>query len=121
MLGALALGETTVRGLLEGGDVLATAAALRALGAEVVLAGDSCSVATAEFRPASAMFRARLAWRSRPKACSLEVVCVTIAAVATVSTPMTMSDRTSAIPSCRAHRRRMCANREASGVLRRIH
>jgi 3-phosphoshikimate 1-carboxyvinyltransferase len=35
MLGALALGETTVHGLLEGEDVLATAAALRALGAEV--------------------------------------------------------------------------------------
>ncbi|MGE0576642.1 MAG: 3-phosphoshikimate 1-carboxyvinyltransferase [Reyranella sp.] len=36
MLGALALGETTVQGLLEGADVLCTAAALRALGAEVV-------------------------------------------------------------------------------------
>jgi len=35
MLGALALGETTVRGLLTGEDVLATAAAMRALGAEV--------------------------------------------------------------------------------------
>jgi len=35
ILGALALGETTVRGLLEGEDVLRTAAALRALGAEV--------------------------------------------------------------------------------------
>ena len=35
MLGALALGETTVRGLLEGEDVLCTAAALRALGADV--------------------------------------------------------------------------------------
>jgi 3-phosphoshikimate 1-carboxyvinyltransferase len=35
MLGAMALGETTVSGLLEGEDVLATAAALRALGAEV--------------------------------------------------------------------------------------
>ena len=35
MLGALALGETTVQGLLEGDDVLATAAALRALGAEI--------------------------------------------------------------------------------------
>ncbi|CAN5683836.1 3-phosphoshikimate 1-carboxyvinyltransferase [soil metagenome] len=35
MLGALALGETTVSGLLEGDDVLATAAALRALGATV--------------------------------------------------------------------------------------
>src|SRR5215831_5888078 len=36
MFGALALGETTVRGLLEGEDVLCTAAALRALGAEVM-------------------------------------------------------------------------------------
>lgn len=35
MFGAMALGETTVRGLLEGEDVLATAAALRALGAEL--------------------------------------------------------------------------------------
>jgi 3-phosphoshikimate 1-carboxyvinyltransferase len=35
MLGALALGETTVHGLLPGEDVLATAAALRALGAKV--------------------------------------------------------------------------------------
>ena len=35
MFGALALGETTVQGLLEGEDVLATAGALRALGAEV--------------------------------------------------------------------------------------
>jgi 3-phosphoshikimate 1-carboxyvinyltransferase len=35
MFGAMALGETTVRGLLEGEDVLCTAAALRALGADV--------------------------------------------------------------------------------------
>ena len=35
MLGAVALGETMVDGLLEGEDVLATAAAMRALGAEV--------------------------------------------------------------------------------------
>jgi 3-phosphoshikimate 1-carboxyvinyltransferase len=35
MFGAMALGETTIRGLLEGEDVLRTAAALRALGAEV--------------------------------------------------------------------------------------
>lgn len=35
MFGALALGETNVSGLLEGEDVLATAAALRALGAVV--------------------------------------------------------------------------------------
>jgi 3-phosphoshikimate 1-carboxyvinyltransferase len=36
MFGALALGETTVRGLLEGEDVLSTAAALRALGADIL-------------------------------------------------------------------------------------
>lgn len=35
MFGALAEGETVVRGLLEGDDVLRTAAAMRALGAEV--------------------------------------------------------------------------------------
>ncbi|MFI5000195.1 MAG: 3-phosphoshikimate 1-carboxyvinyltransferase, partial [Reyranellales bacterium] len=35
MFGALALGETIVSGLLEGEDVLCTAAALRALGAEI--------------------------------------------------------------------------------------
>ena len=35
MLGALAVGETTVTGLLEGEDVLATAAAMRAMGASV--------------------------------------------------------------------------------------
>src|SRR5450755_3788583 len=35
MLGALAVGETTVAGLLEGEDVLATAAAMRAFGATV--------------------------------------------------------------------------------------
>ncbi len=36
MLGALAVGETRVTGLLEGEDVLATAAAMRAMGADVV-------------------------------------------------------------------------------------
>lgn len=35
MFGALAIGETTIRGLLEGEDVLHTAAALRAMGARV--------------------------------------------------------------------------------------
>ena len=35
MLGALAVGETRITGLLEGADVLAAAAAMRALGAEV--------------------------------------------------------------------------------------
>ncbi|MCX7683894.1 MAG: 3-phosphoshikimate 1-carboxyvinyltransferase [Acetobacteraceae bacterium] len=36
MFGALAVGETRIEGLLEGEDVLRTAAAMRALGAEVV-------------------------------------------------------------------------------------
>ena len=40
MLGALAVGETRVSGLLEGEDVAATAAALRALGASIERAGD---------------------------------------------------------------------------------
>jgi 3-phosphoshikimate 1-carboxyvinyltransferase len=40
MFGALAVGETRVRGLLEGEDVLRTAAAMRALGAEVVRDGE---------------------------------------------------------------------------------
>ena len=40
MLSALAVGETRVSGLLEGEDVAATAAALRALGATIERAGD---------------------------------------------------------------------------------
>lgn len=40
MLGALAVGETRVTGLLEGEDVLATAAAMRAMGASVEREGD---------------------------------------------------------------------------------
>lgn len=36
MFGALAVGETVIDGLLEGEDVLSTAAALRAMGAEIV-------------------------------------------------------------------------------------
>ena len=36
MLSALAVGESTVEGLLEGEDVLATAAAMRAMGADIV-------------------------------------------------------------------------------------
>lgn len=39
MLGALAVGETRVTGLLEGEDVLATAAAMRAMGASVERSG----------------------------------------------------------------------------------
>ncbi len=41
ILGALAVGETTVTGLLEGQDVLDTAAAMRAFGAEVGKRGDT--------------------------------------------------------------------------------
>ncbi len=40
MLGALAVGETWVSGLLEGEDVLATAAAMRAMGASVERVGE---------------------------------------------------------------------------------
>ena len=36
MLGALAVGETRVTGLLEGEDVLSTAAAMRAMGATII-------------------------------------------------------------------------------------
>ena len=41
MFGALAVGETRITGLLEGEDVLRTAAAMRALGAEVVRDDDA--------------------------------------------------------------------------------
>jgi len=40
MFGGLAVGETTIDGLLEGEDVLSTAAAMRALGAEISRDGD---------------------------------------------------------------------------------
>ncbi len=40
MLSALAVGESRISGLLEGEDVLATAAAMRAMGADVQRAGD---------------------------------------------------------------------------------
>ncbi len=40
MLGALAVGETRVAGLLEGEDVMATAAAMRAMGAQVEKIGE---------------------------------------------------------------------------------
>src|SRR5437870_11120177 len=40
MLGALAVGRTEIRGLLEGEDVLATAAALRAMGAGIERTAD---------------------------------------------------------------------------------
>ena len=39
IFGALAVGETRTTGLLEGADVLATAAAMRAFGAEVTRTG----------------------------------------------------------------------------------
>ncbi len=50
MFGALALGETTISGLLEGEDVLATAAALRALGAEVTHERDTSPVSGGAWR-----------------------------------------------------------------------
>src|SRR5437867_10891487 len=40
MLGALAVGRTEISGLLEGEDVLATAAAVNALGAHATRSGD---------------------------------------------------------------------------------
>jgi len=40
MLGALAVGETRIEGLLEGEDVLATAGAMRAMGADIVRGDD---------------------------------------------------------------------------------
>ncbi len=40
MLSALAVGQSVVEGLLEGEDVLATAAAMRAMGADIVRQGD---------------------------------------------------------------------------------
>ena len=44
MLGALAVGETRVTGLLEGEDVMATAAAMRAMGAQVDKVGDEWTI-----------------------------------------------------------------------------
>ena len=44
MLGALAVGETRVTGLLEGEDVMATAAAMRAMGAHVEKTGEEWRV-----------------------------------------------------------------------------
>jgi len=45
MFGALAIGETRITGLLEGEDVLRTAAAMRALGADIVQDGATWRVA----------------------------------------------------------------------------
>ena len=42
MLGALAVGRTEIEGLLEGEDVLCTAAAMRAMGAGIERLGDGC-------------------------------------------------------------------------------
>ena len=44
MFGALAVGETRVTGLLEGEDVMATAAAVRAMGATIEKHGDAWSI-----------------------------------------------------------------------------
>jgi 3-phosphoshikimate 1-carboxyvinyltransferase len=50
MFGALAVGTTEITGLLEGEDVLRTAAAMRALGARVDQLGPACSPATPSSR-----------------------------------------------------------------------
>ena len=59
MLGALAVGETRVTGLLEGEDVLATAAAMRAMGARSSARGGSgrstASASAALLQPARAL------------------------------------------------------------------
>ncbi|MFA6280283.1 MAG: 3-phosphoshikimate 1-carboxyvinyltransferase [Bdellovibrionales bacterium] len=44
MLGGIAKGRTTVRGLLEGEDVLSTVAALRAVGAQIAKEGDGWTI-----------------------------------------------------------------------------
>lgn len=44
MLGGIAQGQTTVRGLLEGEDVLSTVAAMRAVGAEIRKDGDAWTI-----------------------------------------------------------------------------
>ena len=40
IFGALADGETTVRGLLEGADIMSTVGAMKAFGAEITQSGD---------------------------------------------------------------------------------
>ena len=42
MLSALAVGESRISGLLEGEDVLSTAAAMRAMGAHIERTGEAC-------------------------------------------------------------------------------
>lgn len=57
IFGALSAGETTITGLLEGEDVLRTAAALRALGAEIERDGDTWRIAGGPWRsPDKALF-----------------------------------------------------------------
>lgn len=57
IFGALAEGESTVTGLLEGDDVLRTAAAMRALGAEVERDGKAWRIIGAPWRkPAAALY-----------------------------------------------------------------
>lgn len=67
MFGALAVGETRITGLLEGEDVLATAAAMRALGAHVTRTSarseaSSDSTATASAATASTATDSTVAW-----------------------------------------------------------
>ena len=80
---------------------------------DVAVAGSAFTLATPAFRPASAMLSARFIWRSRPK-------CVLVrghlrdhgGGDAIVRTPITITERTSAIPSSpRAAGAQVCASR----------
>ena len=59
ILGALAVGETRISGLLEGEDVLNTAKSMRALGAKVERTGDFAWSCTASASPGSRSRRPR--------------------------------------------------------------
>ena len=76
----------------------------------VAVAGSALTAAIPEFSPASAMFSARLTWRSRPNEFSFEVVSRAIEMVVIVRTPITTRARTSAMPSSRASRLRSRAD-----------
>ena len=65
MFGALAVGETVIDGLLEGEDVLATAAALRAMGAEIVRDETGAGASTASASAGCSSRQPRSTWAIR--------------------------------------------------------
>jgi 3-phosphoshikimate 1-carboxyvinyltransferase len=71
MLGALAVGETRVTGLLEGEDVLSTAAAMRAMGATIERQanGDWLVAGVGVGGCCNRLARSTWAIRARPPAC----------------------------------------------------